>query len=205
MLEGSPPHARGRPAKKAGSSFERRITPACAGKTVSLPQALGLGRDHPRMRGEDTSLKPVVSKKFGSPPHARGRHGTPLTDTAKAGITPACAGKTVSCSRVGALCRDHPRMRGEDSWRSSRPTSPSGSPPHARGRLHAGPVDEKPERITPACAGKTHSSPILISRLHLDHPRMRGEDAIYYVDPITVGGSPPHARGRLVPCATDSV
>ena len=25
---------------------------------------------------------------------------------------------------------------------------------------------------------------------------MRGEDAIYYVDPITVGGSPPHARGR---------
>mgnify|MGYP000915057780 CR=1 FL=1 len=51
------------------------------------------------------------------------------------------------------------------------------------------------DRITPACAGKTH----LGRRCALsasDHPRMRGEDSLINVTQCVVVGSPPHARGR---------
>ena len=76
---GSPPHARGR--RRAGmiAAFEERITPACAGKTLSNNIFLDGGRDHPRMRGEDGRC---ICDENGMP-----------------WITPACAGKTVRLPR----------------------------------------------------------------------------------------------------------
>lgn len=52
---GSPPPARGRPCYSNGGVYFRRITSACAGKTRYLRSSLPLSRDHPRLRGEDTS------------------------------------------------------------------------------------------------------------------------------------------------------
>ena len=52
--DGSPPHARGRLDKTVFYSYDRRITPACAGKTASMQNADLNYRDHPRMRGEDS-------------------------------------------------------------------------------------------------------------------------------------------------------
>ena len=52
-FKGSPPHARGRPDSSVHVEVGRRITPACAGKTLTKRIMQG-----PRQ---------------GSPPHARGR------------------------------------------------------------------------------------------------------------------------------------
>ena len=121
---------------------------------------------------------------------------TPELKATMDGITPACAGKTHLAATLGNLETDHPRMRGEDAaWAWVR-TCSVGSPPHARGRLHARPGDQGSDRITPACAGKTESRKLL--RIHKrDHPRMRGEDDALGGLAMMIAGSPPHARGRL--------
>ena len=51
--KGSPPHARGRLVARHCHAQGRRITPACAGKTLRCVLGLARRMDHPRMRGED--------------------------------------------------------------------------------------------------------------------------------------------------------
>ena len=137
---GSPPHARGRRGGNLPRRLRAGITPACAGKTWQRSNAHASVRDHPRMRGEDV---------FGRN-RARPRDG----------ITPACAGKTSTSINGKPGTGDHPRMRGEDG--DPRPEEPGGrgSPPHARGRLAGFDAELGPERITPACAGKTFEVPL---------------------------------------------
>ena len=114
---GSPPHARGRPDPRRRPERRRRITPACAGKTRSSA-AVGIATgDHPRMRGEDTTVWGSNIWKEGSPPHARGRQVDLSRFPGGQGITPACAGKTSASLPRTNLTADHPRMRGEDRKR----------------------------------------------------------------------------------------
>ena len=75
---GSPPHARGRPLNSSVSLRVLRITPACAGKTLSRFRRMRPRKDHPRMRGEDFVPIPAHEAPKGSPPHARGRPRSPL-------------------------------------------------------------------------------------------------------------------------------
>mgnify|MGYP001645061355 CR=1 FL=1 len=96
-ISGSPPHARGRLNFLADAKDVARITPACAGKTVS------------------TTLN--VQDSPGSPPHARGRPSGESRRGHRPGITPACAGKTTSNWSLSPQRQDHPRMRGEDPSR----------------------------------------------------------------------------------------
>ena len=151
------------------------ITPACAGKTTAARRSALPRRDHPRMRGEDSQV-----------PVGRGRG---------VGITPACAGKTQNRDIPPKDAPDHPRMRGEDSLPTMFRRRSTGSPPHARGRHEAWRATPEQARITPACAGKTHSRP-RPSQRRPDHPRMRGEDFRLPSGADTWRGSPPHARGR---------
>ena len=89
-------------------------------------------------------------------------------------------------------------MRGEDSPSITPTRSPSGSPPHARGRRETAGIGRHHTRITPACAGKT-PTPQQSTGWEADHPRMRGEDPRTLHAQREPGGSPPHARGRLGP------
>ena len=73
--KGSPPHARGRQRELLEAMRDRRITPACAGKTTREAVTLSAKADHPRMRGEDGGLFGLFWGLEGSPPHARGRLG----------------------------------------------------------------------------------------------------------------------------------
>ena len=112
--DGSPPHARGRLVLSIAKIMSDRITPACAGKTPRSTLFGWPSRDHPRMRGEDTTPPTGSCSRGGSPPHARGRPRGMLDQLPDARITPACAGKTPVPSPVLNVRRDHPRMRGED-------------------------------------------------------------------------------------------
>ena len=98
----------------------------------------------------------LLSMKIsGSPPHARGRHQLRHSFATYLRITPACAGKTAPTIRGAAVCRDHPRMRGEDTGQACPCGGVVGSPPHARGRRDAIYYSDPITGITPACAGKT--------------------------------------------------
>ena len=174
-IPGSPPHARGRRPRPPSSPHARRITPACAGKTLSA-----------------SSPK---SRKQGSPPHARGRLSFVFFLVLDAGITPACAGKTRRKGTRHRGIRDHPRMRGEDKLNALGLPRRTGSPPHARGRLENDAGRAAAGGITPACAGKTPFSS-LFNSCSSDHPRMRGEDLTNGANLDEYTGSPPHARGR---------
>ena len=147
------------------------------------------------MRGEDYSPFCNAAKYDGSPPHARGRLDIRATVDNWKGITPACAGKTTRRTVRFDKPQDHPRMRGEDGCVSVASASPSGSPPHARGRPRHVRRLRNLQRITPACAGKTLPSRSRRQR-RPDHPRMRGEDRTETASRTASRGSPPHARGR---------
>ena len=195
LCRGSPPHARGRLTLGDKTKVVERITPACAGKTISTACGEIILRDHPRMRGEDGGHAGHGRGILGSPPHARGRQTGEVTIEPRTGITPACAGKTSHEFGSRRPWRDHPRMRGEDGTGHRDPVHPGGSPPHARGRQCRPCRPRRWRRITPACAGKTQR--LLPNSSHqADHPRMRGEDEPNYSGIRCAAGSPPHARGR---------
>ena len=52
-------------------------------------------RDHPRVRGENSTSYKAVDDPLGSPPRARGKPFKSDTQFLADGITPACAGKTL--------------------------------------------------------------------------------------------------------------
>ena len=173
--EGSPPHARGKVSASPRPSLPRRITPACAGKSVRKPASFVAKKDHPRMRGEKCPQARVLRCQEGSPPHARGKAGPHRDGLHILRITPACAGKSFACRSA--------RWPGEDH------------PPHARGKVAADLLELLDFGITPACAGKRHQSSAkpIASR---DHPRMRGEKPLASAGNVIAPGSPPHARGK---------
>ena len=167
------------------------------------------------MCGEDGTVLAYHVIQSGSPPHARGKHAALPRSTGTPRITPACAGKTIETGPAKEQCRDHPRMRGEDTKCSdSMPprsqdhprmrgedddrTIPrkerAGSPPHARGKPTGPSTCSPDERITPACAGKKTFSFRSCSGVISDHPRMRGENAVFVFADHPTRGSPPHAR-----------
>ena len=94
VLRGSPPHVRERPARLSLAMSRWRITPACAGKTMTMITMSELGEDHPRMCGKDVFVFIVHEDLIGSPPHVRERPSVVDLKPCLAGITPACAGKT---------------------------------------------------------------------------------------------------------------
>ena len=69
---GSSPHSRGTPAPKMAPAEPPRIIPAFAGNTPQAAPFSSGPEDHPRIRGEHTSLFKSPSSVLGSSPHSRG-------------------------------------------------------------------------------------------------------------------------------------
>ena len=153
--KGSPPHVRGKAQKQKCVKMCVRITPACAGKSVtsSIKKSLDSGSpphvrgkvyragynrnaagDHPRMCGEKYQKAQCVLNSVGSPPHVRGKAHSNYYTTLPPGITPACAGKSPFFSDAMPVARDHPRMCGEKFQDTLGGRPYLGSPPHVRGK-----------------------------------------------------------------------
>ena len=97
--------------------------------------------------------------RSGSPPHARGIPCLFYRTFFNPGITPACAGNTMTLFPLSCELRDHPRMRGEYKWQIKSKETCTGSPPHARGIPLQILLDLQRLGITPACAGNTLKIP----------------------------------------------
>ena len=95
---------------------------------------------------------------------------------------------------AGVHGADHPRIRGEHP-RPRRTQPPRrGSSPHTRGAPRARPDAGPCGRIIPAYAGST-AAVEAVSVRDPDHPRIRGEHAVF-VGGLSMGvGSSPHTRG----------
>ena len=93
---------------------------------------------------------------------------------AKAGITPAYAGKSRKPVHRRKPVQDHPRLCGEKYSMNVLADYVGGSPPPMRGKEQLGDLSEFEDRITPAYAGKSLAG-IVLAAFHKDHPRLCGE------------------------------
>ena len=172
-----------------------RITPAGAGKTISLCPDRAIARDHPRRCGENSKKRLTGAKKVGSPPQVRGKLSAYAQIGQLQGITPAGAGKTRRQATLDDTAQDHPRRCGENSvalwaWRGS-----VGSPPQVRGKPDDRTVIIGTNGITPAGAGKTAAGQGGKGYTE-DHPRRCGENAGVRSACRRLPGSPPQVRGK---------
>ena len=111
------------------------------------------------------------------------------------GITPACAGKSLSAEIQGLEAEDHPRVCGEKHSFSRPNREPLGSPPRVRGKVLFQAVQNPVIGITPACAGK-RSQNHLKTTFVKDHPRVCGEKLQNLQSRKKKQGSPPRVRGK---------
>ena len=172
--DGSSPHTRGAHRRRPVGAGRTRIIPAYAGSTRYTVRPCTTVRDHPRIRGEHTTLVPGTMADEGSSPHTRGAPEKTRERSENARIIPAYAGSTL---RHRCLL--------------SRLV---GSSPHTRG-AHTVLLDRIPlARIIPAYAGST--SPGTGSAApETDHPRIRGEHPCQSLRRSSAAGSSPHTRG----------
>ena len=154
-LSGSSPHARGALSSARVLRHLVGIIPACAESTHGRMGSRAGGRDHPRMRGEHHICPALSTAAVGSSPHARGARFYHVLTAADPGIIPACAGSTYGAAMGKPTSRDHPRMRGEHGFPSTRPPFRKGSSPHARGAQVRRRCGARRVGIIPACAGST--------------------------------------------------
>ena len=73
LPRGSPPHTRGKEHLHEPEPHGIGITPAHAGKSLSIRSKNLLFRDHPRTRGEKCPMCQWRRSLKGSPPHTRGK------------------------------------------------------------------------------------------------------------------------------------
>ena len=113
--------------------------------------------DHPRIRGNYSSIFHASPVFGGSPPHTRELLKMNLCSGFRAGITPAYAGTTIKNRCGTSECKDHPRIRGNYYKEQMRHLLMPGSPPHTRELLASASIAACLLRITPAYAGTTPS------------------------------------------------
>ncbi len=92
---GSPPHVREILIASKVAFSQSRITPACAGNTLSSQLLFGHNQDHPRMCGKYWEGIWKCCPPLGSPPHVREIPCRDVVFSLPVRITPACAGNTL--------------------------------------------------------------------------------------------------------------
>ncbi len=136
VVEGSPPHGRGKDVRQVGAVCGRGITPAWAGKRIRSKSGGSNWRDHPRVGGEKLSCLVHGHHHMGSPPRGRGKAGFRLMQANGFGITPAWAGKRLKRSHRSGIFISGPipfhsvlhRPAGSGGSRAGRDGSPAGQP-----------------------------------------------------------------------------
>ena len=144
--------------KELGTPIEdsaERITPAYAGKSLSVSPTRTVLRDHPRLCGEKSTNREGGAPAKGSPPPMRGKDLHRPRERILQGITPAYAGKSQPPSGQRPKWRDHPRLCGEKNCFFLMLHGVLGSPPPMRGKGNFSAAVRSGSRITPAYAGKS--------------------------------------------------
>ena len=153
--EGSSPRVRGKPASAYSIDTRVGLIPACAGKTLPLLLLLENNRAHPRVCGENVPILFKALSTVGSSPRVRGKHYVVSAGRITQRLIPACAGKTTGTAFLSIVLSAHPRVCGENGGDPKKENTTSGSSPRVRGKPPQPISWLTPQRLIPACAGKT--------------------------------------------------
>ena len=171
------------------------ITPAHAGRSLSMLCRCKSEQDHPRACGEKYNPRKRLLNLPGSPPRMRGE-GIHTGQQARGHrITPAHAGRRTIAFPTGVCYTDHPRACGEKLLSPRFGVLQRGSPPRMRGKGEITGAGIRAKGITPAHAGKRRRH----GREHPgqgDHPRACGEKFSNSCSRSRARGSPPRMRGK---------
>ena len=113
---GSPPRVREKQKLRKMRKLSSGITPASAGKTVTLEEIQCSNRDHPRECGKNVIFFYLSLCSLGSPPRVREKPLGSEVDIDSYRITPASAGKTPLNSASERGSWDHPRECGKNQF-----------------------------------------------------------------------------------------
>ena len=173
---GSSPRVRGTPAELAGSAYEVRFIPACAGNSKSpVAPTDAAGGSSPRVRG----TRVLATRLF-----------------CVHRFIPACAGNSGRRPAIAKASAVHPRVCGELEVFALRPRDQAGSSPRVRGTPPPNGLGRAPERFIPACAGNSCAALSAASWTTV-HPRVCGE--------LTASRGREAHQGRFIPaCAGNS-
>ena len=152
--------------------------------------------EHPRIRGENTTLGVVCQARIGTSPHTRGKPSGQFGHSRGRRNIPAYAGKTEFREFHDGFLSEHPRIRGENQGRRAGVLEELGTSPHTRGKpLKTGLCVHGKGNI-PAYAGKTMVAQVLFQQAE-EHPRIRGENSCMDFACHRSIGTSPHTRGKL--------
>ena len=126
----------------------------------------------------------------------RGKPGPSAPALNRAGLIPACAGKTRGNHLYTPPCPAHPRVCGENMACWPARVSVSGSSPRVRRKRHERHVHARVPRLIPACAGKTVWVCAAVFGIPA-YPRVCGENHSNSNDVVFSFGSSPRVRGKL--------
>ena len=192
---GSSPRVRGKPLPAIERILSSGLIPACAGKTGCSTTYSIAARAHPRVCGENRTIRTVRLTSDGSSPRVRGKPLAASPLDCVRGLIPACAGKTNAARFQSRAGRAHPRVCGENTRRSAHQTVKGGSSPRVRGKPSCTLTVAGQRGLIPACAGKTSRLAVLLGCLGA-HPRVCGENKGVAVLGKGMKGSSPRVRGK---------
>ena len=113
----------------------------------------------------------------------------------RAGLIPACAGKTAHATGDRRRRRAHPRACGENIRTSLKDTLTQGSSPRMRGKPRVRRAQHWPHGLIPAHAGKT-TTMNTHKFARQAHPRACGENIRTSLKDTLTQGSSPRMRGK---------
>ena len=174
-----------------------RLIPAHAGKTCRCRSRSQPGPAHPRSRGENWGDAASVAMLQGSSPLTRGKHLLTLHAQGLERLIPAHAGKTLPSHRLSPHAVAHPRSRGENEMTNVYLGTAGGSSPLTRGKRFSVGAGLRIVRLIPAHAGKTARAD-RVFQSPAAHPRSRGENRTTAQRSMTLPGSSPLTRGKLL-------
>ncbi|EFW09860.1 hypothetical protein HMPREF9005_1166, partial [Actinomyces sp. oral taxon 178 str. F0338] len=173
----------------------RGLIPACAGKTGRRPRAPLRRSAHPRVCGENPSSGRQFPPVRGSSPRVRGKPAPASSVLSRAGLIPACAGKTRARAPPRRRRRAHPRVCGENQAAAHGRDAVGGSSPRVRGKRDMLRSLMPRFRLIPACAGKTLDGAQEVGETGA-HPRVCGENVLVSGGEWVAAGSSPRVRGK---------
>ena len=194
-VPGSSPRVRGKLLQLQRLRNRSRLIPARAGKTVAETLPPLRSTAHPRACGENCRVEVSCGSCGGSSPRVRGKHLVQPVRRDQHRLIPARAGKTRSKPSTCTGPPAHPRACGENVTVPHAETHPHGSSPRVRGKRFVQVLNEVPQGLIPARAGKTQG--LRGQPEHCTaHPRACGENGVSCFDRLSRSGSSPRVRGK---------
>ncbi|VEH09349.1 Domain of uncharacterised function (DUF2825) [Corynebacterium kutscheri] len=156
-----------------------------------------LAREHPRSRGDNACRYQHGSLGTGTSPLARGQHLVAAAKENGNRNIPARAGTTTPTASKASAIPEHPRSRGDNSFRVWGKKQSWGTSPLARGQPNNGFTTLVLMRNIPVRAGTTDWETVGILS-EGEHPRSRGDNRRITDQDVADAGTSPLARGQ--PC-----